>query len=114
MQFLSIYRPSQPVSAAAPDPEHMAQMQQFVEESFKAGTLLSTGSFMPRSNGANMRLIKGKFDVEEAPAAQQLVAGYAILRTETETELQDLIKRFLVLAGDAECEILRLNEFPQQ
>ena len=113
MQFLTIYRPSQPPSGAMPDPEHMAQMQQFVEESFRSGVLLRTGSFMPRANGATMSLINGKFDIGEAPAAQEQVAGYAILKTETEAELEDLVKRFLTLAGDGECEILRLNEFPQ-
>jgi len=113
MQFLTIYRPSRPPSGAAPDPEHMAAMRQFVEESFKSGALLSTGSFMPRANGATMSLINGKFDVGEAPAAPEQIAGYAILKTETEAELQDIVKRFLTLAGDGECEVLRLNEFPQ-
>ena len=114
MQFLTIYRPSKPPSGALPDPEHMAAMQQFIEESFKSGVLLNTGSFMPRANGATMSLINGAFDVGEAPLAQEQIAGFAILKTETEDELQDLIKRFLALAGDGECEVLRLNEFPQE
>ena len=89
-------------------------MRQFVEESFKSGVSLSTVSFMPRANGANMRLINGKFDVEDAPISQEQVAGFAILKTETDAELQNLVKRFLKLAGGGECQILRLNEFPQE
>jgi hypothetical protein len=112
MQFLTIYRPANGVTGAMP--EHMAQMQTFVEESMKAGVLLTTGSFMPKANGASMRLANGKFSVGEAPADQEKVAGFAILKAESEEELADMIKRFLELAGDGECEVLRLNEFPQQ
>lgn len=114
MQFLTIYRPANGSAGTMPDPEQMAQMQKFVKDSIESGVLLTTGSFMPKSNGASMRLASGTFTVDAAPDEQEKVAGFAILKTETEEELADMVKKFLALAGDGECEVLRLREFPQQ
>jgi hypothetical protein len=113
MQFLTIYKSDQSVAGAIPTQEHMDAMREFVDESMKSGVLLTTGSFMSSAGGGSMRLSKGQFTAGGAPASQSETGGFAILKTQDEKELEGLVKRFLTLAGDGECQILRLNEFPQ-
>ena len=111
MQFLSIYKPAKP-STAPPDPKHMAEMQKFVEDAMKAGTLLTTGSVGSAANGARVRLAQGKFTVTEgAGPAGQAMAGFAILKTKTKAECIELAQRFLKLAGDGESELHQLMEY---
>ncbi len=112
MQFLTIYKPDEAVTGAPPAPEHMNEMRAFVEETMKSGILQATGSFMSDGKGS-MRLSKGEFTVGDPAASQGQMAGFALLSTKDEAELQTIVRRFLSLAGDGTCEILRLFEMPQ-
>jgi hypothetical protein len=112
MQFLTIYKPDQGVTGTPPSPEQMAEMRAFAEESMKSGVLLNTGSFIADGKGS-MRLKQGEFTIGGPSDSQTQMGGFAILKTEDEKQLQEVVKRFLTLAGDGTCEILRLFEMPQ-
>jgi hypothetical protein len=114
MQFLTIYKPSQPVTGSMPSQDQMDEMRKFVEDSMKSGVLLTTGSFMSSEDGGSMHLSNGKFTVAKAPASQSEMAGFALLKTKDEKELEGIVRKFLTLAGDGECQVLRLLEMPPQ
>ena len=113
MQFLTIYKPAKP-SSEPPSAEQMAQMQKFVEECMKNGTLVTTGSMKPAAEGTRVRLSNGDFSVLDGSGARESIGGFAILKTGSKPEAVELIKRFLNLAGDGEAEVHQLNEYGPQ
>jgi len=111
MRFLSIYKCAE--RATPPTPEEMAHMGKLIEESMKAGTLLSTEGCMPSAKGARVRLSQGKLTVTDGPFTEtkELVGGFAILQAKSKEEAIEMTKRFLNYAGgDGECEVRQLFE----
>lgn len=108
MKYLAIYRP-ETISSGPPSPEHMAEMGKYVEESRKNGSLIETGALAKGS--ARARLSNAKFTVATPP---DTASGYAILRADSQEELQTALKKFLSLAGDGECEVHPIMEFGRQ
>jgi hypothetical protein len=114
MRFLCIYKPSRP-ETGTPDPEKMAVMGKFVEESFKSGVLLATEGCMSSEKGARIRLANGKITVTDGPFAEtkELVGGFAILNVNSKEEAVQLTKQFIQIAGDGETEIRQLFEMSE-
>ncbi len=110
MRFLSIYKT--PERSAPPTAEEMATMGRIVEEGFKAGWLLATEGCLPSSLGARVRRTGEKLTVTDGPftEAKELVGGFAILKANSKEEAIKLVKDFLKVAGDGECELRQLYD----
>jgi hypothetical protein len=111
MRFLCLYKPAEK-EGAPPTHEDMETMGKFVEEMMKSGKLLATEGCLPSEKGARVRLSNGKFKVVDGPftEAKELVAGFALLQTESKEEAIELTKRFLNVAGDGETEIRQVYD----
>ncbi len=111
MRFLCLYKPVKK-EGTPPTHEDMAEMGKFVEEMMKSGKLLATEGCLPSERGARVRLANGKFNVVDGPFAEakELIAGFALLQTESKEEAIELSKRFLKVAGDGETEVRQVYD----
>ncbi|HET7034663.1 MAG TPA: hypothetical protein VFI42_03190 [Thermomicrobiaceae bacterium] len=103
MQFLTIYTPAQ---QGQPDEAQMAEMGTFVEEMYRAGVVLATGGLVP---SARARIANGEISIKQEPQSGQDTKGFALLQVDSQEQLDDLIRRFLAIAGDGESEIFRVT-----
>jgi hypothetical protein len=112
MRFLSIYKSAE--TGTPPSAEHMAKMEQLIEEGMRNGTLLATEGCLPSALGARVRLSGEKVIVTDGPftESKELVGGFAILQADSKEHAIELVKQFLPIAGDGECEIRQLYEAP--
>ncbi len=110
MKFLSIYK--QAKRSGPPTQEEMTRMGKLIEEGTKAGYLLSVEGCMTNTTGARVRLANGKVTVTDGPFAEskEVIGGLAILKAKSREEAVELVKQFLNVAGDGECELLQLYE----
>jgi hypothetical protein len=109
MRFLCLYKSGKP-EGTLPTTEEMAKMGKLVEESLKAGWLLSTEGCLPSALGARVRLSDGKFAVTDGPFAEtkEVIGGFAIIQAPSKQEAIEHIKHFLQVAGGGESEIRQL------
>lgn len=112
MRFLSIYKTAE--RKAPPTQEEMDRMGRYIEESMKAGELVSTEGCLPSALGARIRRANGKVTVTDGPftEAKEVVGGFAILNAASKEEAVELARRFLAFTGEGECEIRQLYEAP--
>jgi hypothetical protein len=112
MRFLSIYKSVE--TNTPPTPEHMAQMEELIEEGMRKGELLATEGCLPSAFGARVRLSDGRLTVTDGPftEAKELVGGFAILQASSKEEAVEMAKKFLSVVGNGECEIRQLCEMP--
>lgn len=110
MRFLSIYKT--PERTVRPTQEEMDKMGKLVEEGMKAGYLLAVEGCLPSANGARVRLSNGKLTVTDGPftESKEVVGGLALLQANTKQEAIELVRQFLQVAGDGECELRQLFE----
>jgi len=113
MKFLSIYKTAE--TGALPTPEEMARMGKLVEDGMKAGFLLAVEGCMPSATGARVRLSKSKLTVTDGPftEAKEVIGGLALLRADSKEAAIELVKQFLLAAGEGECELRQLFEADQ-
>jgi hypothetical protein len=113
MKFLSIYKTAE--RGVPPSQEEMAKMGKLVEEGMKAGFLLATEGCQPSALGARVRISGGKLTVTDGPFAEakEVVGGFALLRANSKEEALEMVKNFLQVAGDGECELRQLYEAGQ-
>src|SRR5712671_3508050 len=113
MRFLSIYKTVE--RNAPPSQEEMAKMGKLVEEGMKAGWLLATEGCLPSALGARVRNSSGKLTVTDGPftEAKEVVGGFAILRANSKAEAIQLVKNFLQVVGEGECELRQVYEADQ-
>ena len=112
MRFLSIYKARE--TGVPPTPEHIAAMGALIEESMKSGELLATEGCLPTALGARVRLSGATVTVTDGPfsEAKEVVGGFAILQANSKSEAIEMVKRFLKVAGDGECEIRQVYDAP--
>ena len=110
MKFLSIYKTAE--TGVLPGPEEMARMGKLVQDGMKAGFLLAVEGCMPSANGARVRLSKGKVTVTDGPFSEskEVIGGLAILQADSKEAAIELVRQFLLAAGDGECELRQLFE----
>jgi hypothetical protein len=110
MRFLSIYKCAE--KNTPPSPEEMAQMGKLIEEGMKAGWLLGTEGCLPSALGARVRSSKGNITVTDGPftESKEVVGGFAILQANSKEEAVALLRDFLRVVGDGECELRQLYE----
>jgi hypothetical protein len=113
MKFLSIYKTAE--TGAPPTQEDMDKMGKLIEEGMKAGYLLGVEGCLPSATGARVRLSNGKVTVTDGPFAEskEIVGGFALLRANSKKEAIELVRQFLQVAGDGECELRQVFEADQ-
>lgn len=113
MRFLSIYKTAE--RGVPPTQEEMAKMGKLIEEGMKAGYLLGVEGCLPSALGARVRLSNGKLTVTDGPftESKEVTGGLALLQANSKQEAVELVKQFLQVAGDGECELRQLFEADQ-
>jgi hypothetical protein len=109
MRFLSIYKTPE---SGPPSQAEMERMGKLVEEGMKAGYLLAVEGCLPSAAGARVRLSNEKLTVTDGPftESKEVIGGFAILQAKSKEEAIQLVKQFLGVAGDGECELRQLCE----
>ena len=81
----------------------------------KAGYLLAVEGCLPSATGARVRLADAKVTVKDGPftESKEVIGGLAILRADSKEHAIQLVKDFLQVAGDGECELRQLYDAPQ-
>jgi len=110
MRFLSIYKAVE--RNTPPSAEEMANMGKLIEEGMKAGWLLSTEGCLNSASGARVRRSAGKLSVTDGPftESKEVVGGFAILKADSKAEAIELIRKFLQVVGEGECELRQLYD----
>jgi hypothetical protein len=113
MRFLSIYKTAE--RAIPPSPEEMAKMGKLVEDGMKAGHLLAVEGCMPSASGARVRLSGGKVTVTDGPftESKEVIGGLALLQANSKQDAIELVRQFLQVAGEGECELRQVFESGQ-
>ena len=113
MRYFSIYRPDPRTAGGPPDPRHMEKMGRLIDESMKAGTLVATGALLPLAQGgARVKKEAGSITVVDGPftESKELVAGWAILEGRSRDHAIELVRQFLDVADDGECELHQIMD----
>ena len=92
-------------------------MGEFVQETFKNGSMIDTAGLQPTSKATRVRLSGGKLKTTDGPFAEtrEVVGGYAIMEAKTKEEALALATRFMELhrihwpAFEGECEVRPLE-----
>jgi hypothetical protein len=110
VKFLSVYKTKE--TEGPPTQEEMARMGKLVEDGMKAGYLLAVEGCMPSAAGARVRLSDGKLTVIDGPFTEtkEVIGGLALLQASSKQEAIEMVKQFLQVAGDGECELRQLFE----
>ena len=108
MRFLSIYKSRE--RGTPPTQEEMDRMGKLIEEGMKNGSLLSVEGCLPSATGARVRQSNGQVTVTDGPftESKEVVGGLAVLQAASKAEAVQLVKDFLKVAGDGECEIRQI------
>ena len=90
-------------------------MTKLIEESMKNGTLVSTEGCLPTALGARVRQADGNVTVTDGPftESKEVVGGFAILEAKSKEEAIEMVRQFLRVAGDGECEIRQIFTAPE-
>lgn len=113
MKFLSIYKTVE--TGVPPSPEEMVKMGKLIEDGMKASFLLGVEGCMPSALGARVRRSGEKMTVTDGPftEAKEVIGGFALLQANSKAEAIELVKNFLHVAGDGECELRQVFEAAQ-
>ena len=108
MKFLSIYKNME--TGVPPTPQEMADMGRLIEKFMKTGELVATEGCLPSALGARVRLDGSNVAVTDGPftESKEVVGGFAILEAKSKAHAIALVKEFLAVAGDGECEIRQI------
>jgi hypothetical protein len=85
-----------------PKPELMTAIGKMAEEATKRGVMVGTGGLMPSSQGARIKLARGKTSITDGPFAEtkELVGGYAIFDLQSKEEALKLGQEFMQVHAD--------------
>ena len=113
MKFLSLYKNVE--RPTPPSPAEMERMGKLVEAGMKAGWLVATEGCMPTAVGARVRISGGSVTVTDGPftESKEVVGGFAILRANSKEEAIQLVRNFLGVVGEGECELRQIYEMPE-
>ncbi len=98
---------------ALPDPQLMAEMNEFNDELVKAGVMLAYEGLHPSSKGARVHFSGKNRTVTDGPFAEtkELVAGFMLWQVKSLEEAIEWVKRWPNLhAGESEVEIRQVFE----
>ena len=92
-------------------------MGEFVQESFKNGSMIDTAGLQPTAKGTRVRLSGGKLKTIDGPFTEtrEVIGGYALVDVKSREEAMALATRFMELhrihfpAFEGECEVRPLE-----
>ena len=113
MKFLSMIRINEK-SGMQPSAQLMQDMGKLMDEMTRDGTLVSTAGLRPTAEGKRVRLAHGKLSVTDGPftESKEVIGGFAIIEAKSKEHAIDLVKEFMHVAGDGECEVRELHSQP--
>ena len=99
MKYLSFIRSSESYRNQTPPPALMAAMGEFVQRSFRDGTVVDTGGLMPSKDGFRIRSENGQLTVTDGPFSEskEIIGGWAVLKTDTREQALAIAKEFMEL-----------------
>ncbi|MCP3102083.1 YciI family protein [Myxococcus sp. K15C18031901] len=99
MKYLTFIRSTETHRAGGPPAALMEAMGQYVEKSFKDGTLVDTGGLLPSSEGFRVRLANGKLSVMDGPFTEtkEVIGGWAIIQAASKEEALRISTEFMEL-----------------
>ena len=103
MRFMMMVKATKDSEAGLPhSPELTATIGKFTDEGIKAGVVVDVGGLAPTSQGARVRVGRGKVSVTDGPftEAKELVGGYAIIEVKSRAEAVEIGKDLMQLHGD--------------
>jgi hypothetical protein len=111
MRYLSLYKS---VETGPPTPAEMERMGALIQKWMAAGALLGAEGCLPSARGMRVRLADGKITVTDGPftESKEVIGGFAILEAQSKHQVLELIKEFMQVAGDGECEVRELHSQP--
>jgi len=114
MRFLSIIRAAE--QQGMPPQGLIDAIDQYVVESLKEGTVVSTGGLAPSSAGIRVRIRAGRIQVTDGPftESKEMIGGYAVIAAPTREAAIRATTAFMQLhidhwpAWEGECELREL------
>lgn len=99
MRYLTFIRHPESYRSSPPPAALMEAMGEFVQRSFRDGTLVDTGGLLPSKDGVRLRLAGGKLTVTDGPfsEAKEVIGGWAILKADTKEEALRVAREFMEL-----------------
>ena len=113
MRFLSIYKGVE--TGQPPSQEEMTRMGALIEKFMKSDELVATEGCLPAALGVRVRKDGSKITVKDGPftEAKEVVGGFAILEARSKEHAIELVKEFLGVVGEGECEVRQIFEGPK-
>ena len=114
MRFLSVYKTVE--RGVPPSQDEMDRMGKLIQDGMTAGWLLGTEGCLPTALGARVRTSNGTVTITDGPftEAKEAIGGFAILQAESKQAAIELVKDFLKVVGEGECELRQIYEAPDQ
>jgi len=114
MRYISLFT-HEKKNNVPPTQTEMAAMGKLIEDGMKAGWLIATegvqfgqeGVRVHKSAGGDVTVTDGPFS-----EAREVIGGYALLRAGSKSEVVELCRNFLKVAGQGTCEVHELFEEP--
>jgi hypothetical protein len=99
MKYLMFIRHAESQREAGPPAALMEAMGPFIQRAMENGTLVDTGGLLPSSEGARVRLAKGKITVTDGPftESKEVIGGWAILNLESKEDALRVATEFMEL-----------------
>ena len=113
MRYLSIYKGVE--TGQPPTQGEMTAMGALIEKFMKTGELVATEGCLPSALGARVRKDGTKITVKDGPftEAKEVVGGFAILEARSKEHAIELVKEFLGVVGEGECELRQIFQEPK-
>ena len=99
MKYLSFIRSSESYRNQTPPPALMEAMGEFVQRSFREGTVVDTGGLLPSKDGFRVRSENGNLTVTDGPFSEskEIIGGWAVLKTDTREQALAIAREFMEL-----------------
>ncbi|HEY7289749.1 MAG TPA: YciI family protein [Vicinamibacterales bacterium] len=113
MRYLCIFKTAADENVPAAQ-EETAKMGALIQEMASKGLLVATEGCQPSAKGMRIRQENGTVTVTDGPftEAKEILAGFAMFDVKSKSEMVELTRRFLSIAGDGEVEVRLLHEAP--
>jgi hypothetical protein len=118
MKYVMFIKHTEDYRNRTPPPSLHEAMGQFVQESFKNGTLVDTAGLKPTKDGMKVHLSNGKVLTTDGPFAEskEIIGGYAIVNAKSREQARELAEQFMDLHRihwpefEGECEVRPLED----
>lgn len=108
MRFMIIRKADRNTEAGVmPSEQLLADMMKYNEELVNAGIMLAGEGLHPSAKGARVTFSGGKPVIVDGPfaEAEELIAGFTMIRVKSKEEALEVVKRWPVIDGDGEVEL---------